>query len=107
MVWNVELSDEVEEWLEAATPRQRAAFFVAADRLATAGNALRMPYSRSLGDGLFELRFTAGDVAQRVTYVFEPVRRVITLTTFRKQRNNERREVARARRWQARVEKKG
>jgi hypothetical protein len=36
-------------------------------------------------------------VNQRITYTVEPKRRIITLTTFRKQRNNERKEIQRAR----------
>ena len=56
-----------------------------------------MPLSRSLGDELFELRFTLGPTARRITYRFTRDGRIILLTTFRKQRNNERAEVARAR----------
>jgi hypothetical protein len=36
-------------------------------------------------------------VARRVTYYVDVERKVITLTTFRKQRDNERREIERAR----------
>lgn len=57
-----------------------------------------MPFSRSLGDGLFELRFALGAHRQRVTYRFGTERTIVLLTTFRKQRQNERIEVARARR---------
>jgi hypothetical protein len=60
-----------------------------------------MPLAKPLGDGLYELRFQCEDVARRITYVFDPGRRVITLTTFRKQRRNERAEILRARRAQA------
>ncbi len=56
-----------------------------------------MPLSRSLGDGLFELRFTLGQTARRITCRFTRDGRVILLTTFRKQRNNERNEIDRAR----------
>ena len=63
------------------------------DRLVGLGSQARMPLSRSLGDGLFELRFTLGPTARRIT----KDGRIILLTTFRKQRNNERAEVARAR----------
>ena len=56
-----------------------------------------MPLSGSLGDGLFELRFTLGPTARRVTYRFTKDGRVVLLTTFRKQRNNERTELVRAR----------
>jgi hypothetical protein len=34
---------------------------------------------------------------QRITYVFDPERMAITLTTFRKTKDNDSREVARAR----------
>lgn len=56
-----------------------------------------MPLSRSLGDGLFELRFTLGPTARRITYRFTKDGRIILLTTLRKQRNNERQELVRAR----------
>lgn len=67
-------------------------------RLESAGNLLRMPHSRALGEGLYELRFTCENVQRRITYVFDRERRILTLTTFRKQRKNERGEVLRARR---------
>jgi len=56
-----------------------------------------MPHSRPLGGGLSELRFTCEGMARRVTYYIDAPRMIITLTTFRKQRQSERREVARAR----------
>ena len=67
------------------------------DRLVALGSSARMPFSRSLGDGLFELRFTLGPTARRITYRFTKDGRIILLTTFRKQRNNERNEITRAR----------
>lgn len=70
---------------------------VVIDRLASLGSAARMPLSRSLGDGLYELRYTLGSTARRITYRFTKDRRIVLLTTFRKQRNNERTEIARAR----------
>ena len=71
---------------------------VVIDRLAALGSSARMPLSRSLGDGLFELRFTLGPTARRITYRFTRDGRIILLTTFRKQRNNARAEIDRARR---------
>lgn len=70
---------------------------VVIDRLATLGSAARMPLSKSLGNGLFELRFTLGPTARRITYRFTKDGRIVLLTTFRKQRNNERNEITRAR----------
>ncbi len=43
------------------------------------------------------MRFTCEGVTRRVTYYIDVERKVITLTTFRKQRDNERREIERAR----------
>ena len=68
------------------------------DRLAEFGPALRMPHARPLGGGLCELRFTSEGTARRVTYFIDTQAKVITLTTFRKQRQNEKAEIERARR---------
>jgi hypothetical protein len=71
---------------------------VVIDRLVSLGSTARMPLSKSLGDGLFGLRFALGSTARRITYRFAKNGRIVLLTTFRKQRNNERAEIARARR---------
>jgi hypothetical protein len=99
--WTVEFSEEVRVWYVHLTPAGKAATDRIVERLEALGNLLRMPHSRSLGDGLYELRFTCEGVARRITYVFDPARQAVTLTTFRKQRQNERAEVLRARRAQA------
>lgn len=101
MRWAIEFSEEVRLWYVALTPTGKASTDRVLERLASQGNMLRMPHSRSLGDGLYELRFSCENVNRRITYVFDPDRRVVTLTTFRKQRQNERAEVLRARRAQA------
>ena len=67
------------------------------ERLSERGNALRMPASRSLGDGLFELRFDLHRLVWRMTFYFARGERIVLLTVFRKQRMNERVEVQRAR----------
>lgn len=101
MRWAVEFSEEVRGWYVGLSPAGKAAGDRILERLASQGNMLRMPHSRSLGDGLYELRFSCENANRRVTYVFEPDRQAVTLTTFRKQRQNERAEVLRARRAQA------
>ncbi|MGH3351094.1 MAG: type II toxin-antitoxin system RelE/ParE family toxin [Nocardioides sp.] len=93
----VELHDEVAKWLDALRDEQWDRVVVIVDRLADLGSRARMPLSRSLGAGLFELRFTLGPTARRITYRFTKDARIILLTTFHKQRDNERGEVARAR----------
>ena len=104
--WTVLLSDEVSNWYLGLSPAGKAATDQAFKRLAAAGNMLRMPLSKALGDGLFELRFTCEGVARRITYIFDSERQAVTLTTFHRQRNNERREILRARRAQRQREGK-
>ena len=94
----LELHDEIVDWMATLDDTEWARTVVVIDRLAALGSSARMPLSRSLGAGLFELRFTLGPTARRITYRFTKDGRIILLTTFRKQRNNERTEIARARR---------
>ncbi len=93
----LELHDEVVEWMDTLGDAEWDRTVVVIDRLATLGSSARMPLSRSLGEGLFELRFALGPTARRITYRFTKDGRIILLTTFRKQRNNERNEIGRAR----------
>lgn len=97
-VVEVELHDEVVDWLATLADAEWERVVVTVDRLADLGSLARMPLSRSLGDGLCELRFSLGPTARRITYRFTKDGRIIMLTTFRKQRNNERNEIDRARR---------
>jgi hypothetical protein len=97
-VAEIELHDEIEAWLDSLSQDDWERVVVIIDRLAALGSTARMPFSRSLGEGVFELRFTLGRTARRVTYRFTKDGRIILLTTFRKQRDNERHEVARAKR---------
>jgi hypothetical protein len=97
-VWKIELSEEVTGWYVALVEHDRAFADRAFDRLGEVGPLLAMPHARSLGDGLRELRFTCEGVSRRITYYFDLDRQAVLLTTFRKQRDNERREVDRARR---------
>lgn len=103
-IWAVELEQEVEDWYLALPDRDRGRVDRRVDRLALMGNQLRMPLSRSLGEGLFELRFHLRDEARRIPYWFASDRRIILLTTFHKQRDNEAGEVARAREAKRRCE---
>ena len=96
-VVTVELHDEIVDWMDSLDDGEWDRVVVVIDRIAALGSSARLPLSRSLGDGLFELRFTLGPTTRRITYRFTKDGRVVLLTTFRKQRNNERAEVARAR----------
>ena len=94
---DIELHEEVAAWLGSLYSGQWERTVVVIDRLAALGSSARMPLSRSLGDGLFELRYTLGSTARRITYRFTKDGRIVLLSTFRKQRNNERHEITRAR----------
>jgi len=96
-MWSVELEPEVERWMSELSARDFASVLPHVERLAERGNQLRMPSSRALGDGLFELRFDVFRLAWRITYFFATGRRIVLLTVFHKQRQNERAEVQRAR----------
>lgn len=93
----LEVHDEVVEWLDSLDDAEWDRAVIVIDRLVALGSSARMPLSKTLGDGLFELRFTLGPTARRIIYRFTKDGRIILLTTFRKQRNNERNEITRAR----------
>jgi hypothetical protein len=96
-VAEIELLDEIVEWLDSLSGPELDRVVVLIDRLSELGARARMPFSRSLGQGLFELRFTLGPTSRRITYRFTKDGRIVLLTTFRKQRSNERVEIERAR----------
>ena len=96
-MWLVEVEPEVEQWIESLSVREFATVVAAVERLAEDGSRLRFPASRSGADGLFELRVGLGRAARWITFYFAEDRRIVLLTTFRKQRQNERAEVRRAR----------
>ena len=103
MVWTVEQSPEVGDWTESLSAKELAVARSRVELLAQWGGQLRLPHSRSLGGGLFELRFDLARRAWRITYCFGGGRRILLLTVFRKQRQTERVQLRRARRAMASV----
>jgi len=59
-VVGVELHDEIVEWMASLEESEWDRTVVTIDRLAGLGSHARMPFSRALGNGLFEVRFTLG-----------------------------------------------
>lgn len=96
-MWVVEVEDEVESWLDSLQPREFAAALAHVQRLEAQGNKLRPPATRSLGEGLFELRFDLRSVSWRITFRFAARQRIVLMTVFRKQRRREQPEIRRAR----------
>ena len=94
---DVELHDEIVNWLATLNDKDWIRTSIVIDRLANLGPTARMPFSRALGDGLFEVRFTLGRTARRMTYRFTQDQCIVLLTTFRKTKQNETGEIKRAR----------
>lgn len=95
-LYTVEVEPEVRSWLERLSDRDfgRADFLVGL--LAEHADTLGEPYTRHLGGKVRELRFHLLAQQPRITYWLAPGRRIILLTAFRKTRNAETAEVARA-----------
>jgi hypothetical protein len=108
--WRITHSDEVNRWYDTLRGKDLAAANRAFAGLQARGPELREPQAKSLGDGLRELRFKCQGVNTRVTY-HRNGNEFRTLTVFRKQRQNERNHVERARLQmkldRARLEKEG
>ncbi|MBT2447576.1 type II toxin-antitoxin system RelE/ParE family toxin [Streptomyces sp. ISL-43] len=101
--FDIEIEPEVRLWLMNLSEADYRAAEHAADRLATEATTLGEPHSRYLGDGVRELRFDIGPSrdAVRISYWLAPGRRVVLLTVFRKTRQREDAEVARAKQTKA------
>ncbi|MEV5710023.1 type II toxin-antitoxin system RelE/ParE family toxin [Actinoallomurus sp. NPDC052274] len=95
-LFSVEVEPEVRAWLERLPLRDLARVDFAVGLLAENAETLGEPYSRHLGGKLRELRFYLGGQQTRLTYWLAPRRRIVLLTVFRKTRQIEAAEVARA-----------
>ena len=97
MPWGeVEVTDEVRDWLLSLPDKEYARAMAHIDLLAERGALLDEPYTRQLRGKLRELRFTVVRERRRVTYYIASGRRIILLTVFRKTRQRESAEVDRA-----------
>ncbi|MGW1272172.1 type II toxin-antitoxin system RelE/ParE family toxin [Streptomyces sp. NPDC002491] len=92
----IELEPEVRVWLANLSPQHYRQVEEKAELLARSPTTLGEPHSRSLGEGVRELRFVLGGNATRVTYWLASDRRIVLLTVFRKTRMREEAEVKRA-----------
>ena len=72
----------VEEFLDSLPAKMRIKAIDSLDLLEEYGNQLRMPYSKALNDGLFELRIQfSGDIS-RIFYFFFVGKRIIVTNGF-------------------------
>ncbi len=70
------------EFMLSQEPKMRAKLFGLVDMLEQYGNQLREPYSKSLGDGIFEIRAKVGTDITRVLYFFYYEGRIILTHGF-------------------------
>lgn len=96
----IEIEPEVRLWLMNLPYNDFLVVEHVAELLRERPTTLGEPYSRHLGDGVRELRFSLGrrGFATRIPYWLAPDRRIVLLTVFRKTRQRETAEVARAKR---------
>lgn len=72
----------VKEFLDSLDNKMRAKFLMEIKLLEEKGNQLREPYSKPLGDGIFELRAKVGTDISRVLYFFYHQGRIILTHGF-------------------------
>lgn len=77
-------SAPVKEFLDALDPKMKAKTLRTIDLLEQNGPRLRLPYSGSLGNGLFELRVRQGSDITRVLYFFFIGKKVVLTNGFTK-----------------------
>lgn len=77
----------VNEFLYTLSEKMRAKILKEFDMLADYGNELREPYTKYVGDGIFELRVKSGSDISRVMYFFYVGKRIILTNGFIKKTN--------------------
>lgn len=78
-----------EEFILSQDKKMQAKLFMSLELLELKGPELREPYSKSLGDGIFEVRAKQGTDISRVLYFFVVGRKVILTNGFvKKNRQN-------------------
>jgi putative addiction module killer protein len=77
MVWNISYLESVEDWLNALSKDCLKSIAKEMRLLELCGNQLKLPHSRSLGCGLFELRERRFGI--RLYYCFQSAGAVIIL----------------------------
>ena len=105
MPWIIEYySEPVRQEIDSLPVGIRASYVRLTELLEEFGLELRMPHSRAMGDGLFELRPRGREGIARVFYCMKIGRKIIMLHTFVKKTNETpKRELDIARRRQREV----
>jgi phage-related protein len=83
MKWRIEYyNSDIEEEILALPPGLLARYLRLADLMLEFGSNLGMPHTRSIGDGLFELRIKSKEGIARVFYCTMIGKRIIMLHVF-------------------------
>ena len=97
----------VEEFLDSLPVKMRVKALDSLDLLEEYGNQLRMPYSKALSDGIFELRIRfSGDIS-RIFYFFYVGNKIIVTNGFiKKTQKTPSIELAKARKYKQDYERR-
>lgn len=91
-----------EEFILAQDVKMQAKLFATLELLEMKGPELREPYSKALGDGIFEVRAKQGTDISRVLYFFVVGQKIILTNGFvKKTRKTPHSETDRAKRYRA------
>ena len=92
----------VEEFLDSLDNKMRAKILLAIALLETNGPQLREPYSKPLGDGIFEIRAKQGNNITRTLYFFYDWKQIILTNGFvKKTQKTPSAEIQRAKKYRA------
>lgn len=80
-------TEPVREFLDSLDVKMRAKLVREIELLAVNGTELREPYSKAVGDGIFELRAKVGSDISRVLYFFFIGQKIILTNGFIKKSN--------------------
>ena len=80
-------TEPVKEFLDSLNVKMRAKMVREIELLAVNGPELREPYSKAIGDGIFELRAKMGSDISRVLHFFFIGRKIILTNGFIKKSN--------------------
>ena len=97
-----DVSCPVEEFLDSLDNKMRAKILLAIALLETNGPQLREPYSKPLGDGIFEIRAKQGNNITRTLYFFYDGKQIILTNGFvKKTQKTPSAEIQRAKKYRA------
>ena len=95
-------SKPAEDFILSQNNKMQAKLFMTLEFLEERGPALREPYSKPLGDGIFEVRTKVGSDISRVLYFFVIGKRIILTNGFvKKTQKTPSSEIERAKRYRA------